>query len=180
MVFARPLDGAGIRYMATGSVAAMLYGEPRLTNDIDMVLVLPRLALSPFVSLFPLAEFYCPPVEVLGVECGRARRGHFNLLHHETGFKADVYLAGDDPLHEWGLARRRCIELSGGEGSLWVAPPEYVILRKLQYYEEGRSEKHILDIRGMLELSSDAMDMPELERWIRELSLQTVWKQVKE
>lgn len=55
-----------------------------------------------------------------------------------------------------------------------------MILRKLQYYEEGRSEKHILDIRGMLELSSDAMDMPELERWIRELSLQTVWKQVKE
>jgi len=34
-LFARPLNQAGIRYFVSGSVAAMLYGEPRVTHDID-------------------------------------------------------------------------------------------------------------------------------------------------
>ena len=35
-----------------------------------------------------------------------------------------------------------------------VAPPEYVILRKLSFYQEGGSEKHVRDIRGVLALEN--------------------------
>ena len=163
--------------MTTGSVAAMLYGEPRLTNDIDIVIELQRIHEETFPALFPPSQFYCPPAEVLAVERGRAQRGHFNLLHHETGFKADIYLSGRDPLHDWGLARRRRIDILE-ESGLWVAPPEYVILRKLQYYQEGGSEKHVLDIQAMLELSSDDIDMAALHQWIDQLALQKEWQHI--
>ena len=58
-----------------------MYGEPRLTHGIDVVVALragdaPRLAAA-----FPAPEFYVPPPEVIRLEVGRAVRGHFNLIH---------------------------------------------------------------------------------------------------
>lgn len=108
------------------------------------------------------------------VEARRRQRGHFNLIHHDTGHKADIYLFGEDPLHAWGFANRRRTEVDENR-SLWVAPPEYVILRKLQYFKEGRSEKHIGDIRGMLEVSGEAIDRNILAHWIPELGLKSEW-----
>jgi hypothetical protein len=55
------------------------------------------------------------------------------------------------------LFTARRIALAEG-GALWLAPPEYVIVRKLEYYREGRAEKHVTDIRGMLEASDDLID----------------------
>ena len=38
LIFTRTLNELGIRYMVSGSVAAIYYGEPRLTNDVDIIL----------------------------------------------------------------------------------------------------------------------------------------------
>ena len=89
--------------MVTGSVAAMLYGEPRMTNDVDLILFLPRHLIKGLIRQFPIDEFYCPPEEVITIEAERSADGHFNLVHHNTGFKAGVYLVGQDPISLWGL-----------------------------------------------------------------------------
>ena len=36
-VFVRPLEALGIPYMVTGGVAAVIYGDPRFTRDINIV-----------------------------------------------------------------------------------------------------------------------------------------------
>jgi hypothetical protein len=178
LIFTAPLDALGLRYFVTGSVASIVYGEPRLTNDIDLVLALRGQDTFKLVGAFPEDRFYCPPEEVLRLEAGREDRGHFNLIHHATGYKADVYLQGTHPLHAWAFSLRRRIALAGG-ASLWLAPPEYVILRKLEFFQEGGSPKHLRDIRGMLEASGDTLDRQELERWIARLGLQATWAQVQ-
>jgi hypothetical protein len=61
-----------------------------------------------------------------------------------------------------------------------VAPPEYVILRKLEFYREGGSEKHLRDIRSMLDASPDAIDRGELERMIAERGLQGAWNKARD
>lgn len=162
--------------MVTGSVAAMVYGEPRLTHDVDLVVDLDEQILPAFLASFPADEFYCAPLEVVKVELGRRQRGHFNVIHHATGFKADVYLAGRDPLHRWAMARRRALTL--GPASLQVAPPEYVIVRKLEFFREGGSERHLGDIRGMLRHSSDAIDDAVLAEMIAERGLGREWAEV--
>jgi hypothetical protein len=129
-------------------------------------------------EVFPPAEFYCPPAEVIAVEVEREQRGHFNIIHHETGFQADVFLSGRDPLHAWGLARARQLEMEGQV--LVVAPPEDVIVRKLEYYREGGSEKHLRDIRSMLSTSPKAIQIAELEQQIVARGLQEAWRQVQE
>lgn len=104
LVFTRKLNDLGVRYMVAGSVASIYYGEPRLTNDVDIIVVLRRDDASRLEATFPEDEFYCPPREVLQREIARKQRGHFNLIHLANGFKADIYPAGVDELHSWGLA----------------------------------------------------------------------------
>lgn len=177
LVFVREFEALGLRYMLTGSVASTLYGEPRVTHDVDVVLALPRAMIRRLVAAFPIERFYCPPEEVLIQEALRRQRGHFNLITHDTGFKADVYLANEDPLHEEALSRRRRLEVEGV--GVWVAPPEYVIVRKLEFYREGGSEKHLRDIRAMLSISGELIDVPWLEAWIRRLGLAREWELVQ-
>ncbi len=163
--------------MVSGSTAAIVYGQPRLTHDVDLIVVLSREHIARLPEVFPPAEFYCPAEEEILLEAAREERGHFNIIHHETGFKADVYLAGRDPLHAWGFARTRSLEVDGEP--FVVAPPEYVILRKLEYYREGGSEKHLRDIRAILDSSSDLICRDELEEQIARLGLQEVWKRAR-
>jgi hypothetical protein len=178
LMFTQRLNALGVAYMISGSVAVIIYGEPRLTHDVDLIVVLDREHIAGLPEAFPPAEFYCPPTEVIAVEAARELRGHFNIIHRETGFKADLYLSGRDPLHAWGLARARQLEVDGQQ--FVVAPPEYVIVRKLEYYREGGSEKHLRDIRSMLDASPGAIDRVELEKQIAARGLQEAWRQVQE
>jgi len=178
LIFVSRLNASGMRYMITGAVASIIYGEPRLTHDIDLVLEFDDARAQKLVEVFPLEEFYCPPLEILKIEAKRPLRGHFNLIHHETGFKADIYIMGEDRLHYWGMARRRQFEIAGE--MIWFAPPEYVILRKLEFFCEGGSEKHLNDVASMIEVSSEQIDFEELQSKIKDYALEKEWLKIQE
>jgi hypothetical protein len=169
--FIVPLERLELRYGVTGSVAASIYGEPRLTADIDVVLLLPVHEIARLCAAFPEDKYYVPPQEILTIEAQRPQRGTFNLIHHASQFKADIYIAGTDPLHQWALTHRRRIDLDGD--GLWVAPPEYVVIRKLEYFREGHSDKHLRDIRFMLAATS--IDAAMIEREVTARGLQNEW-----
>lgn len=171
--FLQPLESLGLPYCITGSVAASVYGEPRLTADIDVVLLLRMSDIAALRAAFPESSYYVPPIETMRLELARDGRGHFNLIHHESQFKADIYLAARDPLHAWALAQRRRISLD--EGGAWIAPPEYVILRKLEYLREGAQDKHVRDIRFMLAASD--VDLAFVGTHVTRLGLQAQWRQ---
>ena len=166
------LNATGVKWIATGSIAAMSYGEYRVTNDIDVVLTLAWSDIEKLTGAFPLEEFYCPPADVIRIKASREEHGHFNVIHHETGFKTDVYLAGKDALTSWALRQRRAVAL--GDSVVWVAPPEYVIIGKLEFYPEGGSEKHVRDIRGMLAVTE--VDLAFREREIAQRGLGDLWQ----
>ncbi len=102
-VFVPQLLTSGVEWMVAGGVAAIVYGEPRFTQDIDIVAALHPSNASAFAGLFPDSDFYCPPVEVIVEEARREAFGHFNVLHLESDARADVYLAGRDALARRGL-----------------------------------------------------------------------------
>lgn len=128
-------------------------------------------------ELFPLDEFYCPPREVILDEVLRRQRGHFKLIHHRTGFKADVYLANRDPLHQWALGETRTVPLE--DDSIPLAPLEYVIVRKLEFYREGGSDKHLRDIAAMLHVSGDALREEMVTEWVTRLGLELQWREAQ-
>ena len=167
-----PRPGAPI----SGSVAAILYGEPRLTHDVDLVVFLRNEDIRRLQAAFPSPAFYVPPAEVIASEVAREQRGHFNLIHSDTGFKADFYMSGQDEFHEWAFRNARRMEYRGEP--IVVAPPEYVIIRKLEYYREGGSEKHRRDIRSMLAVSGEQLNRPELDGWMKRRGLADEWQRV--
>lgn len=160
-IFVVPLNQSGIKYMITGSVASIMYGEPRLTHDIDLVIFLIDKDVEKLRLLFPEENFYTPPEEVVRIEMSRSLRGHFNIIHHTTGYKADIYLMGNDPLQIWGFKNRRQLKL--GDELIWIAPPEYVVVKKMAYWEEGKHEKHIGDIKAMLQIQGDNISIKEIQ-----------------
>jgi hypothetical protein len=174
-IFAPGLNQAGVRWMAVGSIASSAYGEFRTTNDVDLVVVISPTQAGALAAAFPLEEFYCPPVDVIEIEAARVERGNFNLMHHETAFKADIYIAKSDSLQDWAMQHRR--QLTVDDVPIWIAPPEYVIIGKLEFFREGGSKKHLRDIRGILAITE--VDCGLLEKEIARRGLEEAWRSVE-
>ncbi|HUP51402.1 MAG TPA: nucleotidyl transferase AbiEii/AbiGii toxin family protein [Longimicrobiales bacterium] len=172
-LFVRPLEQLEIEYMVTGGVAAVVYGDPRFTRDIDIILKLESAEASRLVGAFDPKLFYVPPVETLRTEARRPRYGHFNIIHRDSALRADVYILSRDPLQQWGFSRRRTLDLESTTISL--APPEYVIVRKLEYYRDSGSDRHLRDIAMILRISEGHVDLPEVVAWVGRLGLEAQW-----
>jgi hypothetical protein len=170
-IFAPRFNALGAPWAATGAIASSIYGEIRTTLDIDIIILLDPRAVAGLEQVFPDSEFYCPPRDVVEIERARDQHGHFNLIHFDSGFKADVYLSTDDTLDAWAIRNRRLVNIEGTQ--LWLAPPEYVIVHKLKFYREGGGEKHLRDIRGMLAVTE--IDRALLEKEIMTRGLEEAW-----
>jgi hypothetical protein len=176
-LFVAPLNRAGIEYMVTGGLAAVVYGHPRLTLDVDLVIRLTKRESQAFAALWPPEEFYCPPVEVIAAERARTAYGHFKVIHHESAMRADVYLAGTDELNTWALRHRNVRHVEGE--AVQFAPIESVIVSKLRHFQLGGSDQHLRDIAHMMEISGPDVDLPVLERWITRLNLTAEWAKAR-
>ena len=172
-LFVRPLNRLGWAYAVTGAVGSMFYAEPRFTNDIDVVVRIPSDGAAALRGEFREPDFYSPSPEEISIEALRPTGGHLNVIHIGSGLKADLYLSGSDPLNEWALSAARTIPV--GDLPVRVAPPEYVVLRKLAFYREGGSEKHLRDIRGILALADPPVERDLLLRRLVDAGLDALF-----
>ena len=153
----RRLERLDLEYALVGSIAAMSYGEPRATLDIDVVIALDASGLDALTGSFPAPEFY------LSVEAAREAvrsNAQFNVIHPDSGMKVDFFVAGD-AVEESQIRRRlRRLILPGLEA--WCSPPEELIVKKLDYYKQGASDKHLRDIASMLRISPEEVDLERI------------------
>jgi hypothetical protein len=139
-----------------------------------LIITLTEDEIDKVISEFDENEFYCPPRESILIESRRYIRGHFNIIHHETGFKADFFIVGGDRLAEWAM--KNIVELDFGGQTIRIAPVEYVIVKKLAFYREGQQQKHLDDVKNILEYSKDRINFESLEKFIHEYSLGNEWE----
>ena len=165
-----------VAYLVTGSMATIAYGEPRFTNDIDLVADMRTRHVEPFCAAFPAPAYYLSRDAVLQAV---RQRHQFNLIHVTAGLKADIIVAQNSDFDRSRFARRRLLP-TGSHGEAVFATPEDVILKKLEYFREGRSEKHVRDIIGVLKVQGDLIDQPYLDTWIHQLGLTDVWNEIRE
>jgi hypothetical protein len=170
----RVLESLGIRYFVTGSIATVFYGEPRFTNDVDIVIDLRPQQVSALCRGFPNREFY---VSEEAVNQAIEHRTQFNVIHPASGLKADFMVPADTPFNRARFRRARRVRPSPDYEAVFAAP-EDVILKKLEYYREGGSEKHLRDIVGILK-SGEAVDRAYLTEWAAKLDLQGIWEAVE-
>ena len=176
-LFVRPIHDAGFRYIVAGSVAGIYFSEPRLTIDVDIPIFLGQGDLPILSALFAEPDFYCPPPEILSVEADRECRGHFNIIHIPTGLRADLYPAKFDETFTWAWQNKVLVE--SDSGPVYLAPPEYVILWKLIFYKEGKSQKHLRDISRILSMRPRLSHVEFLLEEIHERSLHAAWDEAR-
>ena len=176
-LFVAPLERCGIGYMISGSVASALYGEPRTTLDVDIAVHLTAATAGALARAFPDSDYYLPPPEVIAIEIARPVEGHFNVIHHHSGLKADFYPSRSHPYFAWAWANRRTVETHAGPAVF--CPPEYVILRKLAFLREAGGEKHLRDIAGMLAQQAGRLDTSLLAEAVARLRLEAEWRHAR-
>lgn len=170
----RVLEGLGVPYMLVGSFASTVYGEPRFTQDIDIVLALPANLIVPFCDSFPVSEFNLSSDDVADAVRNRFQ---FNVLHPASGNKIDFFIARSD---EWGreqLRRRQRVAILN-DLDAFAAAPEDVIIGKLWYHAEGGSDKHLRDIASMLKISGESIDRTYVTHWAKQLGLEETWRAI--
>ncbi len=170
------LDRLGIPYLVTGSMASIAYGEPRFTNDIDVVVVLAASQVPALCAAFPAPDFFCSPEAAAQAVRDRFQ---FNILHPASGLKVDVIVASDSEFDRSRLARGVRLP-AGADFETTFAAPEDVILKKLEYFREGGSEKHLRDIVGILKVQAERIDRVYLTDWIARLGLAAEWALIEQ
>jgi hypothetical protein len=155
-----------IPYYITGGVAAIVYGEPRTTRDLDVVLAIQREDLDRLVAALEEKKFYVPGVE--DAKSGRMKT--LGITHIETIARADLVIAGHEEFDRIQFDRRESIEMPG-TGEFYIASPEDLILNKLRWGKQSQSEKQWRDVLGILKVQGDTLDFDYLKEWSLQLGL---------
>ena len=168
------LEKLNIPYMITGSVASIAYSKARLTLDMDIVTDISPIQARQLAEHFG-ADFYADADSIL--EAIRLR-GHFNIIHIPSASKVDFYLLKPDPFGREEFSRRQRIAFDDRITASF-AKPEDVILGKLDFYLEGKSQKHLDDIRKLLEIQQDSLDISYIEQWAKKKGTYDIWLTLK-
>lgn len=164
------LESLGVPYAVSGSIASALYGVARTTQDVDIVADLRPAHIRPLVeALSP--EFY---IDEPAIAEAIAHKGSFNLIHLESMFKVDVFVARDHPLDSAVLSRaRREALLPDPQVSAMLISPEDAVVAKLVWYRQGRevSDRQWRDVVGMLHVLTNTLDRLYLERFAEQLGV---------
>ena len=168
VAFARLLERLDVSYLVAGSLASSVHGEPRATNDIDIVADLTPEHVRPLLAALGAEHYVGPDAVRDAVERG----GSFNVIELATAVKVDVFVAGDDPFDAERLSTRQ-------RAMIWTEPPlevfldtaEHTVLRKLEWYRRGGevSERQWRDVLGVLRVQGGRLDGAQLEAWAERL-----------
>jgi len=169
------LDMLGVPYAVVGSTASTLYGDPRFTNDIDVVLDLQARGIESFCKEFPAPEYY---LSRAAVESAVRRRFQFNIIHPSSGFKVDCILAGSDAFDQEQLQRAVQVPQKEGAYAVRFASAEDVIIKKMEYFRLGQSEKHLRDISGILKTQGEQIDHAYIQMWAERKGLTEIWNAI--
>ena len=159
------LEKISARYVVVGSTAASAWGVARSTRDIDVVAVITRETVDTFLRALGNNEIYVPVDEA---KAATIKGGSFNVLHTKTGGKVDVFVCQtSDAFESSRLDRRVKLQVLGID--TWVSTPEDVVLSKLLWRVQTRSE---VQWRDCVEVAAtQKLDVNYLRIWATELGL---------
>jgi len=164
------LERLGVTYVIGGSLASAVHGVPRTTLDTHLVADLKPTHAGPLAQALQPA-FYA---DADAIRAAIAHERSFNVIHLETMFKVDVFVAGSKPFALQQLARRAAQVVSDDpERIAYVLSAEDILLAKLDWYRQGGevSERQWRDVLGVLRTQTDRLDLGYLRTWAAELGV---------
>ena len=107
------------------------------------------------------------------------RKFQFNVIHPASGLKVDFIVVSDSEFDQ-SRFRRGKRQLIDQVNEAWFASSEDVVLKKLVYFHEGGSEKHLRDVAGILKVQAGKTETEYLEHWVAALGVEEEWQLVQD
>ena len=170
MIVTDALEALDVPYAIGGSFASALHGVMRATMNVDLLADLRSEHVDRLAQILG-DVFYADPEMMRD-----ALRHHssFNVIHLETMFKVDVFVAKPRAFDRSQLARRQLHLLSEDpERYAYVTSAEDIILSKLEWYRMsgGVSDRQWRDVLGVLKVQGDRLDHAYVQRMAGELGV---------
>jgi predicted nucleotidyltransferase len=167
----RVLEELRFPYAIGGSVATLAYGEDRGTRDLDIVILLDEADIPKLLAGFPFPDFYS---DLQAAREALRTGGTFNVIYGRA--KVDFFPATGHVERNQVQRAKRLRTLAGRLAQ--VSSPEELIAKKLEYYDQGGSDKHLRDIAVMLQSSTIPIDRERVGEYARQLRLSDLWAMV--
>ncbi len=173
------LKAAKVEYLIGGAIAEWAWGEPRATQDIDLVINLPMQSVNKLSKELEKRDMLVPAEIILDNLLEDRADIPINAIHMHSGLKADLYLvrAGDE-LRQSAFQRRQKIDYGPPIGRVYVHSPEDLILYKLIYFSISKQSKHSRDIAAMFRATKSQIDIEYINEWASRLGLSSLWKEL--
>lgn len=163
---ARVLNQMNIPYIVTRGIAVLVWGRPRFTADIDIIVGLkPEDVKSLKKALVALGKGGYIDEDAMGEAI--SGQGEFNFIDRETGVKVDFWVAREDERTFLQMERKIARNISGQK--IYFISPEDLILSKLEWYKISQSSRHLEDAESVLKISEEKLDMNYLKKWAEKL-----------
>lgn len=173
------LKSAGVEYLIGGAIAEWAWGEPRATQDLDIVINLSIKSVNKFSKELEKRNMLVPADIILDAMIEDRADIPLNAIHMYSGLKADLYLMRDgDALRQSAFQRRVLVDYGPPIGKVYVHSPEDLILYKLLYLGLSGQPKHARDIAAILRAKKDQLDFGYIEEWVAQLGLGSLWKEM--
>lgn len=159
-----------VPYLIGGSLASALHGTARSTLDTDLVADLRSEQVTALVEMLH-HDFYIDREVILDAI---QHQSSFNLIHFETAFKVDVFIAKARRFNQMQFQRRRLeVVANNPERKAYVTTAEDIVLAKLEWYRLGGgvSDRQWRDILGVLKVQAGRLDLDYLQEWAVELGV---------
>ena len=174
------LKASKVEYLIGGAIAEWAWGEPRATQDLDIVINLPIKAVGRFSKELEKRDMLVPADIILDALMEDRADIPLNAIHMHSGLKADLYLMRDgDELRESAFQRRLLVDYGPPIGEVYVHSPEDLILYKLMYLGLSGQPKHARDIAAILKAKKDQLEYRYIESWVVRLGLISVWQEIR-
>jgi hypothetical protein len=174
------LQASDITYLIGGAVAVWAWGEPRTTQDFDLVIHLPGTRIRRLSQELAERRMLVPPDILVDLLIQPEGDLPVNAIHLDAGYKAELFLLRPgDAFRLKALERRIEVDLGTPLGKVYVHAPDDLILNKVHYYAISRQSKHIRDIASMLVTPDLPIDWTYFGDWLNRLDLETTWSEVK-
>lgn len=149
------LDKLEIPYFITGGFAVSIWGRPRATFDIDIVIKLIEPEVPKLTKMLRSISEFGYVDEDTAKEAIRTN-GEFNFIDPGIGVKVDFWVAKDDKVMNEEYRRIKKKEIN--ERQVNFISPEDLILSKLRWYKISPSSRHLEDVESVLKISGDILD----------------------
>jgi hypothetical protein len=175
------LESAGIEYLIGGAIAAWAWGEPRATQDLDLVVDIPFEAVTKLSSELKARDMLVPPEIIVDALIEDRADLPINAIHMHSGMKADLYpIRSGDELRQDAFRRRLEVDFGPPIGNVFIHSPEDLIINKLLYFNISQQSKHIRDITAILRTKKNQLDLGHIKKWANLLGLTSVWYELLE